>query len=131
MPLSLIAGGVKAASSGVAWLRTGGHWKAVAGALTALAAALTITFLLWRVDTLTKARDALTEALAAAQGEINLLRDARATDQKVVLYRDRLVTKIITKEVERSEKLEAAITANPDWASQPVPAAVISSLHQD
>lgn len=131
MPLPIIAGTVKAASSGWAWLRTGGHWKAVLGALTALAAALTIIFLLWRVDTLRASEKALSEALAASQGEVKLLRDARAADQEAVTFRDRLVTKIITVEKDRSAKLEAAIAANPDWASQPVPAAVIDSLRQD
>jgi hypothetical protein len=109
------------------WLR-GGGWKWVAGALTALIAAASIA---WLSHSLSKARGELSDAqatIAAREGEIALLRQARAADaasERVrVVYRDR----VVKEATERQDKTNEALKANPDWANTPVPPAVADSL---
>jgi hypothetical protein len=113
------------------WLRKDGRWKLALGAMTALLAALTIAY--W-VHAARSARDdlsAATVALRASEGEVKLLRDARAADAAALSERNKLRTIIITKEVQSRAVLDKALRDNPDWASTPVPDAVADSLRQD
>lgn len=109
------------------WLR-GGGWKWLAGAITALLAAASIAYLSMALHSARTERDAAQATVAARDGEIALLRRARAADeaseQVRVIYRDRATAEA----TERMGKTNEALKANPDWANQPVPSAVADSL---
>lgn len=109
------------------WLR-GGGWKLLVGAMTALAIAGTIWWLSTSLHSARLERDAARTTIAARDGEIVLLRRARAADaaseQVRVVYRDR----VVKEATERQDKTNEALKANPDWASELVPAAVADSL---
>lgn len=105
------------------WLR-GGGWKWLAGATMALTAA----YLVWSFyDTRRDLADART-TIAARDGEIALLRLARQADDDAIKTRTIYVDRVVKEATKQREKSNEALKANPDWANEPVPAAVADSL---
>jgi len=100
------------------------HWEL---ALFALGAAV-VAFLLWQVTSYKTANQVLSEDLAAAQGEVSLLRAAREADAIALAKRQELRTIIIEREAHGLSVTQKALANNPDWASQPIPPAVLDSL---
>jgi hypothetical protein len=107
-----------------AWLATGDRAKWAVGAMTALL----IAFLFYQLHAARSERDNAKDALEAANGEIALLDKARKADAAALGNNAEAKIVIAKKAKITSERTEAALSANPDWASQPVPADVIDSL---
>lgn len=121
--LDFVWQGIRAGSK---WLAHRGRWKLAAVAITAILVAI----LIHQVRAGHKRETALREDLAASQGEVQLLRDAREADSRALAERDAVRTDITEKENKGRAKTEAALAANPNWANQPVPAAVLDSLRE-
>ena len=113
--------------SGAAWLWSPARRKWV---LVALTAAL-IAILIFQVRSHRAQAEALTEALRASQGEVALLRQARAADSAALSVTRETKAVIQTTEAHGLQRTREALAANPDWANQPVPPDVIGSLRQD
>jgi len=111
-------------SAGIGWLAVGGRWIWAAGALISILMAI----LVWQVRASHGEIDTLRTDLAASEGEVALLRQAREADAAAMAARDASRASIIEKEARRSAALQAALSENEDWANTPVPAAVIDSL---
>lgn len=75
------------------------------------------------------AKEARQEATEAQQG-VTVLEGARRSDEAALGSREASRTVILVQEELNSADTEAALGANPDWSSQPVPAAVLDSLRK-
>lgn len=113
--------------SGAAWLW---HPSRRIGVIAAISATL-IAILIFQVRSHRAKAEALTEALRASQGEVALLRQARAADSAALSVTRETKTAIQTKEAHGLQRTREALAANPDWANTPVPPDVIGSLRQD
>lgn len=116
----------KWASAAWSWIGPGGNWKLVLGAITALAilayvVSLKLNLAACRVEFNEYKASVAIEQQDALQGASTGRQSANATRNS-----DRIQISADTSA--KRKNLNAALEANPDWASQPVPAAVVDSL---
>lgn len=118
------------------WLSRGGlnavlRWLFQPGRIKILVAALGLlygAYLIHQVQQARQERDALTEALAASQGEVDLLRTAREADASALATASAAKAVITSQERISVERTKSAIAANPRWANEPIPPDVVDSL---
>jgi hypothetical protein len=106
------------------WITTKGRWKWAA----AFAGAALVALLIFQVRTGRNENEALTDSLAASQGEVALLRQARQADSAALTDNSARKAIISKGEAIGRKRTEAALAAHPAWANQPVPADVLASL---
>lgn len=130
MFLRIVRASITHVTAAARWLAGGGRWKVAAGVITTLAVAAALTLTLIKLRSVQRENTELSESLEAAKGEVDLLRKARTADAAAVTQRDAARIIIYKEEEAGRAKTEAALAANPDWANQPVPAAVLDSLRE-
>ncbi len=108
----------KGAGAALDWLRVGGRWKIALLALSALLVALAVRGCVnAKVDSRVAQESAAAEHNSRVAGDRAITRSA--ADK----------ARIIQKEAAGKARLETALEQNKEWASQPVPDAVLDSLH--
>lgn len=113
-------------STALNWAGGEGRWKW----LLACAGAVLMAALIYQVRSTREENASLETALAASQGEVELLRDAREISDKIVASTDAAKTIIIREEAIEAERIEAALEAEPDWANQPLPDGIVGVLRE-
>lgn len=106
------------------WLFRDGGWKPALLGLLALLGA----YLVWSYRDMRADRDAAQRASQEATAAAELIRTNDHAASRAVIGASEAKARISSKEAQGIARTEAALSANPDWASQPVPADVLSSL---
>lgn len=116
----------KWASGAWSWIGPGGNWKLVLGALTALAILAYVASL--KLNLAAERQGRADDAALVATERADALQTASTARGEANTARASHRSQIVTDQHSRKGQLDAAITANPAWANEPVPPAVIDSL---
>jgi len=104
------------------------RWAWLAGTALVASVALWVTVLSNQVSEGQSQIDALSKALTASEAEVEQLRNIREADTSAATVHQAELAAIEAKGAIANAKLDKAIKANPEWASQPVPRDVADSL---
>ena len=120
-------GSILAAIS-VAWssVTKPGTWKAILVAC-ALAA---VAYGTYGYVGARKEAEALRGALAATQEQVRELNKAAEVNSKAIGTRNELLEELKTMEADERAETVKALEANPNWASEPIPADVLARLRK-